>query len=283
MQKNNKSFIYFTMKEHEFLKGIIIGIAKIIPGLSGAVLMISFNLYDKAIDAITNFFNRPQKNFTFLFKLSLGIIIGISLFSNILKLLLTNYYIYTMSLFIGLILGGMPVLFSNITKNKNNYLLIVISFLLMSLLSLSGINNHYIPKDNLYDIITYFNAGILEAIGTIIPGISSTALLMLIGIYDTFLSILANATNILQLETTLKFLIPFSFGLIIGVIILSVLVDYLFKNYKSTAFSIIIGVSFSSVLILVINTISKTNNYLTFPILILIALSGYKITKRFNQ
>ena len=91
------------MKIEEFLKGILIGIAKIIPGLSGSILMISFNLYDRAINAITNFFSNIKDNFLFLANLTLGIVIGISLFSNILSYFITNYYTYTTSLFIGLI------------------------------------------------------------------------------------------------------------------------------------------------------------------------------------
>lgn len=87
------------MKIEEFLKGILIGIAKIIPGLSGSILMISFNLYDRAINAITNFFSNIKDNFLFLANLTLGIVIGISLFSNILSYFITNYYTYTTSLF----------------------------------------------------------------------------------------------------------------------------------------------------------------------------------------
>ena len=71
------------MKINLLMKGIIIGIAKIIPGFSGAILMISFNLYDKAIEAMTNFFANPRKNFSFLFQLSLGVGLGIVFFSKI--------------------------------------------------------------------------------------------------------------------------------------------------------------------------------------------------------
>ena len=58
------------------IKGIIIGIAKIIPGLSGAILMISFNLYDKAIHSITCFFENPKKNLLFILNLGIGIVLS---------------------------------------------------------------------------------------------------------------------------------------------------------------------------------------------------------------
>ena len=100
------------------LKGILIGIAKIVPGLSGTVLMISFNLYDKAIEAITCFFDNPKKNFIFLFKLFVGIMIGVVFFSKLVSYFITNYYLYTISLFIGLILG--TVIYKVINKKRIN-------------------------------------------------------------------------------------------------------------------------------------------------------------------
>ena len=84
------------------LKGIIIGIGKIIPGVSGSVMAISFNVYDKAIYSITNFFDNPKNNAKFIINLGLGIVIGIVLFSKIINYLITNYYFYTSIFFIGL-------------------------------------------------------------------------------------------------------------------------------------------------------------------------------------
>ena len=87
-------------------KGIIIGIGKIIPGVSGSMLAVSMGLYENLIYSVNNFFDNPKKNFFFLTKLAIGVLIGIVLFSNIIKYFLEEYYIYTMTLFIGLILGG---------------------------------------------------------------------------------------------------------------------------------------------------------------------------------
>ena len=120
----NFFIIYFIMNIQIFLKGILIGIAKIIPGLSGSVLMISFNLYDKAIDAITNFFSDVKRNFTFLLNISLGILIGIVMFSNILNYFIKNYYVYTTSLFIGLILGGIPLILGSASRSRKGNLLV---------------------------------------------------------------------------------------------------------------------------------------------------------------
>lgn len=268
------------MNIKNFFKGIIIGIAKIIPGLSGAVLMISFNLYDKAIESITNFFNNPKENFKFLLNLSLGIIIGIICFSNILNYLITNYYSYTTSLFVGLILGGIPILINNTNKDKKDYTLIIISFTIMTIISSLSSTNNYVVKNNYKDLIIYFIAGLLEATGTVLPGISSTALLMLLGVYKIFLTTIGNIYSIENIIKNLTFLIPFSLGLTIGIILLTILVNYLFKNHKETTYSLIIGIALSSVCSIVISIIKSINNITILPICLLIFLIGYNITKR---
>lgn len=270
------------MNIKEFIKGIIVGIAKIIPGLSGAVLMISFNLYDKAIKALTNFFDNPKKNFIFLLNLSLGIIIGIVIFSNILNYFITNYYVYTMSLFIGLIIGGMPIIIKSCHKTKKSLLIALVTFLIITIISIVGINNNYIIKNNFIDIIMFFTAGLLEAVGTILPGISSTALLMLIGMYNIFLSYLGNILNINTILENLRFMLPFTLGFIIGIIILSLLVNFLFKYHKKITFTIILGISSSSILTMIIKTISSINNLLILPLCILLILFGYIITNRLS-
>lgn len=268
------------MNIKEFFKGVVIGIAKIIPGLSGAVLMISFNLYDRAIDAITNFFDNPKKNFLFLANLSLGIVIGIVLFSKVISFLITNYYVYTTSLFIGLILGGFPVIMKKIERKKGNYLAILISFVLMMILSLSGINNTYNLQNNYIDIVIFFVSGILEALGTVLPGISSTALLMLLGVYNNYIVIIGNMFNISLLKETLIFLIPFSLGLLFGIITITLLVNYLFKHYYQKTFSIIFGVSLSSVIVLAIKVFLQVTTISSLIVSIIVLLIGYFIMSK---
>lgn len=268
------------MNIKEFIKGIIIGIAKIIPGLSGAVIMISFNLYDRAIEALTSFFDNPKKNFFFLANLSLGIVIGIVLFSNILNYFLTNYYIYTTSLFIGLIVGGIPILINNTNKQKKDYLIIIISLIIMTILSASSVDNKYILKNNYLDTIFFFISGLLEAVGTVLPGISSTAILMLIGVYDIYLSILSNLFNLQNLYLTIKFLLPFTLGLLIGVILLTLLVNYLFKHHRALSFSIILGISLSTVVLLLLKILGSLTSILSLPICLILLLIGYLITNK---
>ena len=268
------------MNIQELIKGIIIGIAKIIPGLSGAVLMISFNLYDKAVDSITNFFSNPKKNTFFLINLGLGVIIGIVLFSKIITYFLTNFYLYTTALFLGLIIGGIPVITTKITKRSSNYLLIFLAFIFMFIIGVATPNNHYELKHNLIDLLVFFSSGLLEAIGTVLPGISSTSLLMLIGVYDSYLITLGNIFNLSLLYETMYFLVPFSIGLFIGIITITLLVNYLFKYYQAKTFAIILGISCATIISLIIRLFPYINSTFSLIIAVFFLIIGYFITNK---
>lgn len=268
------------MNINQLIKGIIIGIAKIIPGLSGAVLMISFNLYDRAIDAITNFFSNPKKNFIFLFNLGLGIVLGIVLFSKIIYYFISKYYLYTMFLFIGLIFGGVTFLYKNVYKSSKYFLISLISFVVVFGISTLGGSGEYVLKNTYIDYIVFFIAGFLEAIGTVMPGVSSTALLMMIGVYNYYLVILSGALNIFYLKETLSFIIPFSLGMIIGIIILTIIINYLFKYHKAGTYSMVLGISFSSIFTLTSSSIKYISDIKTFVLAILMFLLGFFITNK---
>ena len=227
------------MNINEFVKGIIIGIAKIIPGLSGAVLMISFNLYDRAIAAITNFFDHPKKNLFFLLNLGMGIIIGVVLFSKVIVVML----------------GIMMMNPSNVYTLKNNF----------------------------WDSLVFFWAGLLEAVGTVLPGISSTALLMLIGVYHHYIGVLGSLFHLGYLGRNLYFLFPFSCGLFMGVILISILVRYLFQYYQEKTFAIILGISFASVITLLIQLLPKCTGIGSGIVSLLFMGIGYFITRSLEE
>ena len=270
------------MKIKDLIKAVLIGIAKIIPGLSGTILMISFNLYDKAIMSITRFFDNPKENFIFLTKLAIGVLIGIISFSNLIKYCLENHYIYTMSLFIGLILGGILTIKKEISTNNSNFLYMFVSFILMFLLSNNSLTNIYVPNNNFLDIIIFFLSGILEALGTIVPGVSSTALLMLIGIYPYYINILSNLLNFNYLINSINFILPFLLGLLIGVILISLIISYLIKYHKEKTFSIILGLSLSTIITLSTGIIVNLTNITTILISIMFLIIGFITTNKIN-
>ena len=121
-----------------FIKGFVIGIGKIVPGVSGAMLAISLGVYDKAIYYICNFKNDIKNGFKYLFPLGVGIIISIVLFSKVISLCLNKYYVITMLFFIGLIIGGIPDVLNKV--NKNNYYISIISCIVFTGITIFNVN-----------------------------------------------------------------------------------------------------------------------------------------------
>ncbi len=248
------------------LKGFIIGIGKIIPGVSGSMIAIWMGVYEKALQIITNLKNMRWIDFIFIMSLALGVFISISLFSTSVNWLLKKHYLATMLLFIGLIISGIPsIVKSNIAakdgKNVNiKYILVMfMSFLLSFILtrlgevSFTGIEmTKKISAINLSisHLFLFYIIGFLEAFSSIIPGISGTAIFMSLGLYDLLLTIYQNILNPKYLILTLIF---FS-GIVTGILILAKLITYMLNNYRSFTYSVILGFLFSSILIMLLMT-----------------------------
>lgn len=229
----------------DYFKGVAIGSGAILPGISSGVLCVIFGIYEKLLDSILNFFKNIKENFKFLFPIMLGIVSGIILFSNILNYLFYSYPIQIKSIFIGLILGSIP----SILKSVNSKYKFKLSYILYLLISF-GIGIFLIYLENKLSINSYSEysffylilCGILMSIGVVIPGISSTIILMLMGVYSTYLYSIS----------TLYFpiLIPLGIGLVIGSFICMKLVKILFDKFYAQTFYLIVGFTLGSIFIL---------------------------------
>ncbi len=246
------------------IKGLIIGIGKIIPGLSGSLIAISLGEYENMINSINNFFKNIMYNSKYLFKILSGILISIILFSNIIVRLIDKYYIYTMFLFSGFIIGSMR----DIKKEIKNYYLVLISFALFILI------NEYLFSNNMLitkTFIYYVFGGFLDAFTMIIPGISGTAILISYGCYNDIIRALSNID--------MNILFPFITGMFIGSIITIKLVVLLFSKYKSKTYSIILGISIETIVIMLLKGI-ENNNILNILFAIPFFVFGIFISKK---
>lgn len=234
------------------LKGFIIGIGKIIPGVSGSVLAIILGVYDKSVEYLNNIRQNTKEKIKYLLPLGIGIIISIITFSKLITILLDKHYQITMLFFIGLVLGGIPEIIKK-TK-KENSIITIVSFIIFFIISITNLDSNYIPKGNIIDIIILFISGLFEAIGTVVPGVSSSALLMIIGTYNIIISSIGSITNIANTLINIKIIIPFILGLVLGIILLIKIINYLLKKYESTLYSFVLGVLLSSVILLIIKT-----------------------------
>lgn len=263
------------------LKGIIIGIGKIIPGVSGSMLAISMGIYQKLIDSINNFFKDIKNNFIFLVKIAIGLLISIVLFSNLILSFLEKYYIITIFLFVGLIIGSFKDIKLN-TSKKNNYIS-VISFILITILGIININNEINILNPFLNFLYFIFIGFVDALTMVVPGISGTATLMMLGAYEKVMEMYSNIFNISLLLNNLKILIPFMIGMGLGIISTVKLIQYLFDNYKEKTYSAILGFSVSTIVLMFVKCISSTYTFIELIIAFIMLFLGIFITKKINH
>ena len=252
------------------LKGIAIGAGAILPGISSGVLCIIFGIYEKLLNSILNFFKDFRNNIKFLTPILLGIGIGIILFGNILNYFLFNFSVQTKSLFIGFILASVTSLVKE-TNSKHTFkwkyligfsLALLIGFgtvILESTLPISSIES--------VSFLYLLFSGFLMSIGVVVPGVSSTIILMLLGVYSIYLTSVS----------TLYFpvIIPLGIGLLIGGFTFMKITKYFLDNYYTSTFYCIIGFTLGSIFVL----IPDFSSFLEILIGIFCTILGYYIAK----
>jgi len=269
-----------------FLKGLIIGAGQIIPGVSGGMLAITFGLYEKGINAISNFWKNIKENIRFLLPLGLGILFSILMTSKIIKYFLATHYLPTMLLFIGLIIGGVPSILTKIKKpyKKNNFIVLILIFLLVTFLSLFKGNNNIIINDfSIFTNISLFFVGIIYAATMVIPGVSGTAIMMLIGYYDLVLAIISNFTNINYISNNFNLILPIGIGFIFGLLVITKLMDYLLKKHEIITYYGIIGLVLSSIFVMFTKTFNNVYSVIQIIVGLLLLVVGYFISRKLDK
>lgn len=251
------------------LKGILIGSGAILPGISSGVLCVIFGIYEKLVDSVLGIFKDFKKNFTFLFPIVIGFFIGFLLFGKLLNHVFTSYETECKLLFLGLILGSIPSLFKQVNKIKKFrlsflfYTFVSFTFGILLILLENKISNSYSIIQN--NFIFLVISGFFMAAGVVIPGISSTVILMCFGTYYLYLESISTLN--------LSVLAPIGIGLICGGLFFLVLIRFLFKNYSYQTYYSIIGFVLGSILILLPSSI----NFISLTLFVLGLWIGLKL------
>lgn len=267
-----------------FLKGFIIGAGVITPGVSGGVLAMIMNVYEEIIEKFNTFAKDIKNNTRFLGPIILGLIFGIFVFGNVLNYLFANYEDVSKFAFSGFIIGSIPFLFKKTKGIKKLNLWIFFGILIpMSTLLVLEKNNLLIDLNQNFDTfnshyLLYFIMGLLYIMGKIIPGLSSSVLLILLGQYQYFLYLISSPFSLKSLDyINLMFII---LGMIIGGIILVKLLALALKKYYYVTYSAVLAFVISSIIALIpINNID-TGYGTGLILMVLTMLLSYKISYR---
>lgn len=261
-----------------FLEGFIVGLGKIIPGVSGSVMAICFGIYEKIVSSISSLKNF-RKNAKFLAILGSGVVLAILVGSKMIKFFLTNYYVYTMMLFIGMMIPGVLSIFKNVKNEEITFKRMAICILLffsLYILSIADFSSNAIGEESaIHEFISLILCGILDAASTIIPGISGSALLMIVGYYEMIISALSNVLSFSNVMFSVRVLIPFFIGMGIGLVLTSKIITYLFKNHRAITYMMIVVFAVFSILTLLFRIFEFVNGFKTLLLGTVFLLVGF--------
>lgn len=266
-----------------FLKGIVMGIANIIPGISGGTLALTLGIYEKLIDIISHFTKNIKENIKFIILLGSGIVLSILLFSNIISYCLENYRFPTILFFIGIIIGGLPLLLKKVkgTSNISNYIIFSITFMIIMIMTFASVkdNNISLSVINIGTIIGLFISGVIAATTMILPGISGSFMLMLFGYYTPIvnaISDLSKLNNVLHNLIILGFL---GMGILLGIFASAKAIEALLKKYEIKTYYGILGFVVASIISIFITSISNTINAIQIIVGIIFMILGIILGK----
>ena len=276
------------MKEKIFLvlKGFLLGIANIIPGVSGGTLAITLGIYNDLIGAISHFFKNLKKNLGLLIPLGIGMIASLLLGSKVVTYCLDKFTLPTTLFFIGLIVGGIPLLTKKLKGNKTkplNLAVFLLTFSIVMIMTFLNAGNNAVDLTNMSVIkfLILIVIGMVAAATMVIPGVSGSFVLMLLGYYIPVVGTVGNLTNFSGLGHNLLILAPFGIGIALGIVGIAKLIEFLLKKYEVPTYYGIIGFVTSSVIGLGIGLIGvETSTLQVLAGLVLFVLAfviGYKL------
>ncbi|MCL2863788.1 MAG: DUF368 domain-containing protein [Methanimicrococcus sp.] len=248
----------------DFLNGIAFGITETVPGVSGGTIAIVFGFYAELIETVNHFFEDYRKYLKFVIPFVIGAAAGLITFSSIINYLLTNFSFPTMVFFIGLVVGIIPHIYSKVKEpgrwfTAKETALIVLPMLALMLIShlkpvtvtdpatvISGITLAY--------MIFLFFSGMIAAAALVMPGVSGSFVLLLIGIYhiatysvSSIRHLVLDITNVSLMTDIGKVLVPLGLGIVVGGLLMTRLIEKLLQNHHKTTYSIILGLLIGSV------------------------------------
>ena len=270
------------------IKGIVIALANIIPGVSGGTLMITLGVYEQIIDIISHPFKNLKNNWKFILFIGIGLVAGVLGFSKIISYCLDKFPLATPIFFIGLILGGLPLLFRKGKVKDNikisNILILLITFGIVLLFTFLKSGDSIVTITTDFKGITLlFLVGMVAASSMIIPGISGSFMLMLLGYYKPIIDTISNLTKFNNLWDNLKILIPFGVGIVVGIVLVAKLIEYLLKRFEIKTYFGVIGFVLASIIAIIVPLFKVNFNVIELIIGIILMAIGSFVTYKISN
>lgn len=237
------------MEWKNLYRGLFIGASDVIPGVSGGTIAVLLGIYDQLIAAINGLFSRKwREHIRFLIPLSIGVALAIFTLARLMKWLLAHYPAPTYFFFLGLIIGIIPQLLNEAEalqtfKGKQIILLIVGILLVSSMVIFVDVDpGSVIEERNMTVYGLLFFSGILASAAMILPGISGSVVFLMLGVYPTIIEVISTLD--------IPVILVVALGIVMGIIMMSKLIHYFLKHFRTNTFAIIIGAVIGSVFVI---------------------------------
>ncbi|GAA6491680.1 MAG TPA: DUF368 domain-containing protein [Candidatus Bariatricus faecipullorum] len=249
----------------QLLQGMVVGIANIIPGVSGGTMMVAMGLYDRLIHAITHLKSELKESLKLLVPILLGAAIAIVALSRLFEFLLDTYPIPTNFAFCGLIAGSLPFILKKVKGHKVTVSRMIPAIIFFAIVILMAVMGETGGADadvsfGLVNVIKLLLVGIIAAATMVIPGVSGSMMLMLLGYYDTILRSINSfmdaliAFDIQGLLVYTGILFPFGIGVLIGIFLIAKVIEYIFSKAEIHAYYAILGLITASPIAILLKT-----------------------------
>jgi len=230
----------------KMIKGIVIALGFILPGISGGVLAAILGIYERMIRFLAHPFKQLKEDVLYFLPVAIGMLLGIGLFSYPIEYLLEHYQVYVLWSFAGAIIGTVPSLVKEANRDSERDKIDLIWFwttFIVSGIALYGLN--FVVGSLSASFLTFILAGSLLALGILVPGLSPSNLLLILGLYAPML------TGFKSFDLFGTFL-PIGIGAVLTLIAFSKFMDYALRVYHSRVYHFIIAIVLSSTLLILL-------------------------------
>lgn len=254
----------------DLLKGILIGIAVIIPGFSGGAMAVILRTYERLIENVGTIFSDTKQVLKRMWAMFLGMIIGVVASIFLISSLLENFPVPTSLFFVGLVIGSVPNIFKNYQNSGKSkpidLVVLLISMAIIVIIPLSGNKQIDLTNIDIWSILLMFGLGVISSSAMLVPGGSGSLILMAFGYYSYMMKTIGDfikkvvAFEFNGLGGSFFIILSFGIGVIIGVVLVSRLLTYLLKTKPRLVYISMFGLLVASPFTIIYTVIKEYND-----------------------
>lgn len=270
-----------------FIKGFILGVANVIPGVSGGTLAVSLGLYERGLECVTTLFKKFKENLTFIMPIALGIGVAILSTSKLVTYVLTNFKAQTIFLFVGLIFGGISLIMKKVKGQKSFFNICVLCIVFIFVLGLNFVKTDTFSISftnmKIIDYVLLALVGFIASSAMVIPGISGSFVLMVFGYYEKIMATISHLTTFKNIGQDLIIITVFGIGVLLGILFMAKLITKLIEKNEVRTYFAIMGFVLSSIVVLLIEIGNFKFNFTNIATSILAFLWGYLLSRAIDK